>query len=76
VFDHTDDYPRLFIQINLSHTVVIFSSESQGEGYTPWQVTVGEVVYITDSIIPAEALTALAPYLKPEGLEDLLQQAR
>jgi hypothetical protein len=76
LFEHTDDYPEVKIEVALKEIPIVFLSSSQGEGNAPWKVTIGKDEYISRSTIPADALKLLMPYLKNDVLETLIQQVR
>ena len=80
LIDRTDDYPSIAIDLKIDRQQVIFSSQSQGNNYVPWKVTVIQAnkttSYISNSAIPAQALQILAPYLNRQGIDRIIQQRR
>src|SRR5689334_16327757 len=62
--EHTDDYPSIKLEIELENESVTFFTKSQGEGNTPWGVTIRGTTYVVESDIPAKALEMLEPHLK------------
>ena len=80
ISDRTDDYPSIEIKLKIDRQQVIFSSQSQGNNYVPWKVTVIQAnkttSYISNSAIPAQALQILDPYLDRQGIDRIIQQRR
>lgn len=77
---HPDDYPTVKIQLKFQQQQVIFSSQSQGVGRVPWQVTIrsGKTTtdYITNSNLPTQSLKLLSPYLDNRGIDGIIQRRR
>ncbi len=71
--EHTDDYPSIKLEVDLAKESVVFFTQSQGEGYVPWGVTVHGRSYVIESDIPAKALDTLKPHFKYDVLERLKQ---
>jgi hypothetical protein len=72
----TDDYPDMTITITIDGKDVIFSSQSQGEERAPWLVHSGDADYVSDSGLPAAALAHLAPYLKRDVLDAIVEKLK
>ncbi len=77
VLSRSDDYPNITIQIKTDRQQLIFSSQSQGRGYTPWRVTLlqGKIAreFISNSTVPARALDLLKPYIGTPAIDRLIQ---
>jgi hypothetical protein len=72
---HTDDYPSIYVELELETGPVAYFSQSQGEGHVPWGAEFNGKTYVINSDAPAKALAALEPYLKREVLDQLKEQA-
>jgi len=72
----SDDYPDLTITITIDGKDVLFSSQSQGKERAPWLVHSGDADYVSDSGVPADALEKLAPYLRRDVLDAIVQTLR
>jgi hypothetical protein len=74
----TDDYPHIKIQVQIDQQQIIFSSESQGVGSAPWQITVrqGKIAkqYISNSTVPAQALKILSPFIDRPAIDQIIQR--
>ena len=71
---HTDDFPRLVIELVWDAETVRLYSSSQGRGHVPWGLQRGGSEYVVDSALPFEALERLRPYLKMDRLQTLIEQ--
>jgi hypothetical protein len=75
LFDHTDDYPNVVIHIDREYDSIEIYSQSQGDEHIPWGATVDGNDYTINSVIPAEALVLLEPYLHGDVLQELINEA-
>ncbi len=75
-----DDFPRVMIKVKAPDREVVFSSRSQGEKNSPWQVRVKKnkvtEYYVSDSPIPGLAIDLLRPQIDHPGLEEAINKAR
>jgi hypothetical protein len=72
---HTDDYPSIYIELELETGTVAYFTQSQGEAHVPWGAEFNGKSYVINSDAPAKALAALDPYLKREVLDQLKEEA-
>ncbi|HXV98007.1 MAG TPA: hypothetical protein VEC93_06255, partial [Anaerolineae bacterium] len=72
---HTDDYPAIYIELELGTGTMTFFTQSQGEAHVPWGAEFNGKTYVINSDAPAKALAALEPYLKRDVLDQLKEQA-
>ncbi len=79
-FVRRDDFPRVMIKVKAPDREVVFSSRSQGEKNSPWQVRVkkNKVTehYVSDSMVPGLAIDLLRPQIDHPGLEEAISKAR
>lgn len=73
---HTDDYPDIAITLAVDGREIVFASQSQGKERMPWQVKIDGREYVCESGQPAAALELLAPYLKRDVLNAILEQLK
>jgi hypothetical protein len=75
-----DDFPRVVIRVKAPDREVVFSSRSQGEKNSPWQVRVKKnkvaEYYVSDSPIPGLAIDLLRPQIDHPGLEEAINKTR
>src|SRR5438874_11706800 len=57
--EHTDDYPRLGLEIEVGARRAVIHSESQGSDHVPWAVDVDGRRYTVPSAAPSRALKVL-----------------
>lgn len=70
----TDDYPSITISLQTASGTIEVYSQSQAEEHIPWGADVQGRTYVINSGIPAQALAILAPYLKREILDELMNE--
>jgi hypothetical protein len=73
---HTDDYPSITADLTVGDSVIRFRTTSQGAAHVPWQVTAGEIHYVSGS---AEIWPAFGRVLDRVGQTEkraLVQAAR
>jgi hypothetical protein len=73
LFEHTDDYPSISIQLGVENDIVEFYTRSQGGDHVPWAGKVQGNIYVINSNLPAQALALLEPYLKKDRLKQLIE---
>ena len=78
---HTDDYPRVSLQIELGEERLTFYSDSQNADHAPWLLTVntskqGNSKFVIHSGVPAQALNGLNAYLKRDVQQKLIEQVQ
>ncbi len=75
-----DDFPRVIIRIKAPDREVVFSSRSQGEKNSPWQVRVKKnkitEYYVSDSQVPGIAMDLLRPQIDHPGLQEAIDKTR
>jgi hypothetical protein len=74
---HTDDYPERSIHLSGPEHTFDFYSASQGGGH--WRLTIDQQEYLVNATTPDKALEQLAPQLRPDVWERLvndLERAR
>ncbi len=75
-----DDFPRVVIRVKALDREVVFSSRSQGEKNSPWQVRVKKnkvtEYYVSDSLVPGLAIDLLRPQIDHPGLEEAINKTR
>ena len=78
VIRHPDDYPSVTIKVKSPQQQTIFTSQSQGVGRVPWQVTIQSAktstIYISNSDLPTQALKLLSPYTDNPGIDEIIQR--
>lgn len=57
-FAHTDDYPRIRVDLAVGDSVIRFHTTSQGRAHVPWRVSVGGRTYVSGSERIWSALSA------------------
>jgi len=73
-FSHTDDYPKLKIDLQFDGSTLVLFSTSQGKRHVPWGVKAG-ITWVINSDAPSAALDILRPYLNPGAMDALKQKA-
>ena len=71
---NTDDYPSIDITLVVKGETVVIFSRSQGKDHSPWGVKIKGKTFVAKSDLPARALQGLAPYLKHDELQKLIEQ--
>lgn len=75
-----DDFPRVVIRVKSPDREVVFTSRSQGEKNSPWQVRIKKnkvtEYYVSDSLIPGLAIDLLRPQIDHPGLEEAINRTR
>ena len=75
---HSDDYPSVTIRVKSQQQQTIFTSQSQGVGRVPWQVTIqsakNSTSYISNSNLPTQALKLLSPYIDNPSIDGIIQR--
>lgn len=68
---HTDDYPRIRVELSLPDGSVVFETRSQGRDNLPWRVAVNGKENVTYSDLPSTALGLVDPHLARDVQKNL-----
>lgn len=72
---HSDDYPKIGIQIETSSGTIEVFTASQGDQHIPWGLHIGEKMFVIDSDAPMQAIAALEPFLHQDMMQKLIDGA-
>lgn len=73
--EHTDDYPNISINLQITNGTAAFYTQSQGAEHIPWGISLANKTYVVDSPAIWEAYQLLLPYLKKDELDKVVEEA-